>query len=95
MRGSREAHFHPVAGRDAHPQRRLAGQLEVAGPHDHIHLHGLVGLVLQHHRQLEAVAEVQEARRGGAHHQRQAGGQVGFGHAELPPASSTATTITR
>jgi hypothetical protein len=54
-----------------------------------------IGLVLQHHRQLELVAEVQEARRRGAHHQRQAGGQVGLARAETAALPSTATTIMR
>jgi len=100
----REAHFHPVARRDGHPQSAYifaltfapgissagalgvalasAGQFQVGGAQHHIHQHILVGLVLQHHRQLKDVAEVQEARGGWAHHQGQAGGQAVFGRAE-------------
>ncbi len=57
---------------------------------------GFAGLVLQHDRQLEAVAKVEEARRGRAHHQRQAGSRLALGLCRTGARlASTATTMTR
>ena len=62
------------------------GERGVARAHRDVHRHLGVGLVLHHDRQLEAVAEVQEARGGGAHHERQAGDERRLAGAEAPRA---------
>ena len=74
----REAHFDAVVGRHADAQASIIRQPGIGGLDGYVNGHGFIGLVLQHDRQFEAVAKVQEARRGRAHHQGQARGQVGF-----------------
>ena len=85
-RGHGEAHLHAVVGGHldaaARPRRSSAA---LRGPHGDVHRQRGVGLVLQHDRQLEAVAEVQEPRRRRAHHQRQARGDRRLAGAEASP----------
>src|SRR5690606_18011836 len=80
---SREAHFHAVIGRNGDALACAFAQGQIAALNHDVYGHRFVRLVLEHHGQLEAVAEVEEARRGGAHHQRQAGGQGGLAAAEM------------
>ena len=42
-----------------------------------------IGLVLHNHRQFKFITKVEEARGRGTHHQRQAGGNVGFTEAKV------------
>ena len=75
----REAHLDPVVGGHRHPLAGGAvfagvGEHEVRALHDDVDVERGVGLVLDDDRELEAVAEVEEARRRRAHHHRQAGG---------------------
>ena len=86
-RDGREAHFDPIAVRHDHAHRdgRLAAisrglgrvaQGEVVRAHDDVDLPLGPAQVLHDHGQLEGVAEVQEARRGRAHGERQSGRDV-------------------
>ena len=71
------------------------GERGVPGAHGHVHAHRAVGLVLHDDRQLEAVAEVQEARRGRPHHQRQPRGERRLGRSRSVARPETATAMTR
>ena len=69
----RETHLDPIIGRD---DDSLAGGFLYHGvgrADGHVDLHGLVGLILQNHRQLEVIAEVEEAGRRRPNHKRQPG----------------------
>jgi hypothetical protein len=66
-----EAHLDAVLRRDADAAARALGQLGVGRAHGDADAQRAVGLVLQDDGQLRAVAEVEEARRGRAGHERQ------------------------
>jgi hypothetical protein len=62
-RRHREAHLGAVVGGHHEAAAGAGGERGVPHPHRDVHRHLAVGLVLHHDRQLEAVAEVEEARR--------------------------------
>ena len=69
IRLGREADLHPVPSRDGQALACPTGQYEVARTDYHIHGQRRVGLVLQHHGQLELVTEVEKAWGRGPDHQ--------------------------
>ena len=85
-RGHREAHLGAVVRGHHEAAAGAGGERGVPRPHRDVHRHLGVGLVLHHDRQLEAVAEVEEARGGRAHHERQAGDDRRLAGAEAPRA---------
>ena len=84
--GHREAHLRAVVRGHHEAAAGPGGERGVARADRDVHRHLGVGLVLHDDRQLEAVAEVQEARRGRAHHERQAGDERRLAGAEAPRA---------
>ena len=70
--GGLEEHLRAVVGRHRRPEAARPDELEVGGAGDDVDHERLVGLVLQHDRQREAVPEVEEPGWRGAHHQGQA-----------------------
>ena len=76
-----EADLHPIARRHPHPLARTRAQLHAGGPHRHVHRHRRLGLVVHHHRQLQAGVfdqsgvevgfEVVDGHEGHVPHQRQ------------------------
>ena len=81
--GQREADLDPIGGRHGHAHPGGSVGAEVRRLDDDVGVDRRVGVVLDDDGQLEAVAEVEEARCPRSDHQRELGGQVGLGAAEL------------